>query len=648
MSGVIVPCVRTGAREKSSGRSPGIGCPADCPGPYPPVRFGGIGRAVAGRSGMVVARGPQAAGKTRSCWEALRGIPADWRLWHPADPFDGTQVVEGLAQAGPRTVVWLDRVERYLDPVQYRGAGAVQAELGNALHDSRQAPVLVIGTVSAAAGGLTRSGGLTSAADTVVRTLIEDAVVDVSPRFTKAELVRLADLAELDDRLAAARDNARTAVPKFLATSRKAHRILAPESFHTAVEQGDTDTFFMGGTLLRQSGRLEEAATSYQRAAEAGDSQAIEPAAALLTESGEPQEAISWLQSLAEAGDPDAAVAAARRLLATGRDTEAIRTYRHAALAGDSNRALRAAAALMRRSGRTQEAVRWLRTCAERGNLVALQEAAHLLWEMGDRTRALKFYTDAGSAGELAAWRDAAERLQTLGRGDEAVIMYRAAVRHGDRQSGLPLADLLVEQGRLQEALEIYLEEAEKQRDPEEQNPDLAVLRRVANLYRFTEQPDEALAWLHEAADRGDVAAFMQIGLILGTNATRGSLVWTRRSPRSHGLLLRLSGLPTGSQSGCFANTGASKPPSSGCTGGSRRRTGGLCGRWRTSCGRPGWSRRPSPGTCGPRSRAVSTPPSTPCGCRPSCCPARTPRFRRKARGRQRPERLKRPKSCDR
>ncbi|MEV0537804.1 helix-turn-helix domain-containing protein [Kitasatospora sp. NPDC050463] len=474
-----------------------------------------VGRAVAGRSGMVIVRGPQAAGKTRSCWEALRGIPAGWRLWHPADPFDGTQVVQGLAQAGPRTVVWLDRVERYLDPVQYRGAGTVQAELGNVLHDSRRAPVLVIGTVSATAGVLTRSGGLTPGADTVVRTLIEDAVVDVSPRFTKAELARLADLADLDERLATARDNARGAVPKFLATSRKAYPILAPESFHTAVEQGDTDTLFMGGALLQESGRLEEAAAWYQRAAEAGDSQAIEPAATLLTESGEPQEAISWLRTLAEAGDPDAAVAAARRLLGTGQDNEAIRVYQQAALASGSSRALRAAAALMRRSGRAQEAVSWLRDCAAGGKPVALQEAADLLWEMGDTTRALRFYADAGSAGEPGAWREAAGRLQTLGRGDEAVIMYRAAVRHGDRQSVLPLADLLVELGRRREALEIYLEEAEKQRKPKEQNPDLGALWRVANLYRSSGQPDEALSWLQEAADRGDVAAFMQIGLVL-------------------------------------------------------------------------------------------------------------------------------------
>ncbi|MGW2544341.1 tetratricopeptide repeat protein [Kitasatospora sp. NPDC001574] len=79
----------------------------------------------------------------------------------------------------------------------------------------------------------------------------------------------------------------------------------------------------------------------------------------------------------------------------------------------------------------------------------------------------------------------------------------------------LPLADLLLEQGQRREALEIYLVEAEKQRSPKEQNPDLGVLWRVANLYRSSGQPDEALSWLQEAADRGDVAAFMQIGLVL-------------------------------------------------------------------------------------------------------------------------------------
>ncbi len=215
-------------------------------------------------------------------------------------------------------------------------------------------------------------------------------------------------------------------------------------------------------------------------------------------------------------------MAAARRLLEAGRDNEAIQIYQQAALAGGSRRALRAAAALMRRTGQAREAVRWLRACAEGGNPAGLHEAAHLLWETGDQTRALRFYADAGSAGELAAWRDAAERLQTLGRDDEAVIMYRAAVRLGDRQSELPLADLLAEQGRLEEALEIYLEEARKQQDPKKQNPDLGVLRRIANLYRSSERPDEALAWLQEAADRGDVAAFMQIGLILRDKCDQG------------------------------------------------------------------------------------------------------------------------------
>ncbi|MFF8775234.1 hypothetical protein [Kitasatospora sp. NPDC015120] len=467
---------------------------------------GVVRRAVAGHSGLVVARGRRAAGKTRSCWEALSLLPRSWRLWHPASPSDGARVVEGLTQAGPRTVVWLDRIDRYLDSAQCRVAGMVQAEILDALHDPRRAPVLVIGTVSAAASVLTRSG---PGADAAARTLIDDAAVNVSSRFTKAELAKLAELAGRDPRLAMARDTVRGSVPRFLATSRNAYPLLKPESFQTAVEQGDTDTLFMGGALLQQSGRLEEAAAWYQRAAEAGDSQALEPAAALLAESGEPHEAIAWLRSLAAAGDADAAVAAARQLLKTGRDTEAIEIYQQAAQTGGSSRALRAAAALMRRNGRAEEAVRWLRACAAAGNPVALQEAAQLLWEMGDQTRALRFYADAGSAGDLEAWRNAAEHLQTLGRDDEAIVMYKAAVRHGDHLSALPLADLLAAQGREEEALAIYLEEAMTTK------PDLEVIWRVANLYRTTGRPEEALHWFRKATTRGDRKAFLQIGLIL-------------------------------------------------------------------------------------------------------------------------------------
>ncbi|MFJ9952127.1 tetratricopeptide repeat protein [Kitasatospora sp. NPDC091207] len=468
---------------------------------------GVVQRAVEGRSAMIVARGGRAAGKTRSCWEALQGLPRNWRLWFPADPSKGELVVEALSQAGPRTVLWLDGIDRYLDRALCHVAGTVHAEILEALHDPRRAPVLVIGTVSATASVLTRSGGATPQADAAARTLIRDSAVDIRERFTGAEQAALAEAAGQDPRLALAEANARGLVARFLSTSRNTDPLLKVQTFHTAVERGDTDTLVMGGALLQQSGRLEEAATWYQRAAEAGDAQALEPAAALLSESGAPYEAVEWLRTLAEAGDDVAAVAAARRLLRDGRDNEAIAVYQQAAAANGTGDALRAVASLMRRNGRAEEAVGWLRARAAEGNAIALREAAHLLWEMGDTTRALRFYSDAGSAGDLEAWREAAERLQELGRDDEAVFMYRAAVLKGDDLSALPLADLLATEGRQEEALAIYLEAAAK--------PDLAAIRRAAALYRMTERGDDALPWYRRAAELGDRTAFMQIGLIL-------------------------------------------------------------------------------------------------------------------------------------
>ncbi|MFF2123500.1 tetratricopeptide repeat protein [Kitasatospora sp. NPDC058184] len=466
-----------------------------------------VRRAVEGHSTMVVARGKQATGKTRSCWESLRGLPGGWRLWHPADPSSGKQVVEALSQAGPETVVWLDRIDRYLDPARCQAAGEIHAEIQDALHDPRRAPVLIIGTISSTADILTRSGGLTSSLDSLTRTLIDDSAVDVPDRFARGDLEDLAEAAERDPRLALAESNARGSVTQFLAADRNADPMLKARALHKAVGQGDTNALFMGGVLLEQSGRLREATAWYQRAAEAGDVLAIEPAATLLSEGDRPHEAINWLCTLAEAGDANAAIAAARRLLRAGLDHEAVKVYQRAFEVSGNHDALRAAASLMSRTGRTEEAVEWLRAQAARGHPIALREAARLLWGTGDTTRALRFYADAGSAGDPEAWRDAAEHLERLGRDDEAIIMYRAAAGKGDNLSVLPLADLLAARGRHDEALEIYLKIASK--------GDLAAIWRAATVYRTSRRPKRALHWFRKAARKGDPKAFMQIGLIL-------------------------------------------------------------------------------------------------------------------------------------
>ena len=109
-----------------------------------------VAAAADGRSGIAVLVGGSSTGKTRACWEALaplRDRPEPWRLWHPIDPSRPDAALRELPGIVPRTVVWLNEAQFYLDPA---GAGLgerVAAGVRELLRDPRRAPVLVLATV---------------------------------------------------------------------------------------------------------------------------------------------------------------------------------------------------------------------------------------------------------------------------------------------------------------------------------------------------------------------------------------------------------------------------------------------------------------------------------------------------------------------
>ena len=103
-----------------------------------------------GASGVAVLVGGSSAGKTRACWEALGALreqdPA-WRLWHPIDPSHAEAALRELPAVGPRTVVWLNEAQLYLD-VAADGLGEqVAAGLRELLRDPARGPVLVLATL---------------------------------------------------------------------------------------------------------------------------------------------------------------------------------------------------------------------------------------------------------------------------------------------------------------------------------------------------------------------------------------------------------------------------------------------------------------------------------------------------------------------
>jgi hypothetical protein len=105
-----------------------------------------IHSAIAGRSQVVVLVGESSTGKTRACWEAVQGLPDDWRLWHPIDPGRLRAAVDSLSKVGPRTVVWLNELQHYLLAEDTNATEAIAAGLRSLLADAARGPVLVLGT----------------------------------------------------------------------------------------------------------------------------------------------------------------------------------------------------------------------------------------------------------------------------------------------------------------------------------------------------------------------------------------------------------------------------------------------------------------------------------------------------------------------
>jgi hypothetical protein len=115
------------------------------------IELGRTVRAAAeGSSGTAVLVGGASTGKTRACWQALqllRDQPQPWRLWHPIDPSRPDAALRELPAIGPRTVVWLNEAQFYLDTVDARVGEQVAAGLRGLLRDRARAPVLVLATL---------------------------------------------------------------------------------------------------------------------------------------------------------------------------------------------------------------------------------------------------------------------------------------------------------------------------------------------------------------------------------------------------------------------------------------------------------------------------------------------------------------------
>ncbi|MBB5081507.1 S1 family peptidase [Nonomuraea endophytica] len=164
-----------------------------------------VERALAGESTLKVLVGGSSTGKTRACWEALtplRRSGQDWRLWHPIDPSHPDAALAALTRVEPRTVVWLNEAQFYLDTPLGEQVAAGLREL---LRAPDRGPVLVLATLWPEHWDTltTRpAGGADPHAQ--ARELLTGHKIQLPDAFTGQDAQRLADTVHRDPRLARA------------------------------------------------------------------------------------------------------------------------------------------------------------------------------------------------------------------------------------------------------------------------------------------------------------------------------------------------------------------------------------------------------------------------------------------------------------
>ena len=172
------------------------------------TKLGSVVRAAAaGRSGIAVLVGGSSTGKTRACWEALqllRHQQEQWRLWHPIDPTRPDAALRELPGIGPRTVVWLNEAQFYLDVIEGGLGERVAAGLRELLRNPARAPVLVLATLWPQFWDTLTARPPGADTHAQARELLADHDITVPTAFAQAQLDQLALAADTRLTLAAA------------------------------------------------------------------------------------------------------------------------------------------------------------------------------------------------------------------------------------------------------------------------------------------------------------------------------------------------------------------------------------------------------------------------------------------------------------
>ncbi|MEV6239207.1 hypothetical protein [Lentzea sp. NPDC051838] len=240
-------------------------------GPLPPyirrshdaVLDSAVRAAFAGTSAMSVLVGGSSTGKTRACWEAVRTLPAPWRLWHPISPGRPQAVLADLGHLQPHTVLWLNESHHYLlTPGSVLGE-QVAAGLRELLRSA--SPVLVLGTLWPEYWQtLTREPGPAEPdPHAQARALLVGTGTRVADEFTAADVAAAAATAEPRLVEAAARARDRQVTQYLAGAPALLERFRTAPPAEEAIITAAMDIRRLGHGLVMSADLLKDAAPGY-------------------------------------------------------------------------------------------------------------------------------------------------------------------------------------------------------------------------------------------------------------------------------------------------------------------------------------------------------------------------------------------------
>ncbi|MGW5330709.1 hypothetical protein [Streptomyces sp. NPDC004014] len=522
--------------------------------------------AMAGESQLVMLVGSSSTGKTRACWEAVQQLPENWRLWHPIDPERPGAALADLAHVAPRTVVWINEAHHYLFTPDRAVGEQVAAGLRELLRDAARAPILVLGTIWPEYRNKLMAEPVPGDPDphAQARALLAGHEVTVPTAFDDAAMHELAAVAQIDSRLAYARERAEerhitqylAGAPELLArfetappgaralvtaamdARRAGHGLDMPHTFLAAACEGYftdhewdllaedwlEDAFAYAAQPVRGArGMLT------RRRPRRGEPAAEGPVyrlADFLEQHGRQTRRLSRIPpSLWESAllHTPSGPALARFARSCGLLRTAFHLERKATAAGHDE-AARRAGDVLRKAGREKEALRWYETAGAAGDPEAAMWAGRLLWRQDRYRDALEWLRRAAETGlrESAealthsllrsrpylgvnlSWMSSSNRsLQDLWAEGWASYAVRGELRRDHR---VQRADELRAAGNLDEALPLYEEAAEEL--PSRFRFGAAALQAEGRI-------DEAVQWYRRAFEAGDVGAAWRAGRVL-------------------------------------------------------------------------------------------------------------------------------------